>query len=121
MMRLWQRLQFLLPSWERRAARARPDGAAIAMGLPADWILDRKVQSMLFGCDARPCRRFPARRAAPCAWMRIEELFSKGVMTMGPSRIDPSRQVGVFRPGAIAGLAVRREAEMAPFRWIAGE
>ena len=53
--------------------------------------------------------------------MLIEELFSKGVMTMGASRVDPSRQVGVFRPEATAGLAAAREAEMAKFRWIAGE
>jgi hypothetical protein len=28
--------------------------------------------------------------------MLIEELFSRGIMTMGPSRLDPCRQVGVF-------------------------
>jgi len=53
--------------------------------------------------------------------MLIEELFSRGVMTMGPSRIDPTRQVGVFRPEAVAQLPVIRAAEMEKFRWIAGE
>lgn len=53
--------------------------------------------------------------------MLIEELFSKGVMTMGPSRTEPDRQVGVFRPEAVSGLAAIRDAEMATFRWIAGD
>lgn len=53
--------------------------------------------------------------------MLIERLFSIGIMTMGPSRLDPSRQVGVFNPAAIAGLPALRAAEMAKFRWIAGE
>jgi hypothetical protein len=53
--------------------------------------------------------------------MLIEELFSRGIMTMGPSRIDPSRQVGVFKPDYIAGLPALRAAEMEKFRWIVGE
>jgi len=53
--------------------------------------------------------------------MLIEELFSKGVMTMGPSRVDPTRQVGVFRPEAISQLPALRSAEMEKFRWIEGE
>jgi hypothetical protein len=51
----------------------------------------------------------------------IEKLFSSGIMTMGPSRVDPHRQVGVFRPEAIAGLPAIRAAEMEKFRWIVGE
>ncbi len=53
--------------------------------------------------------------------MLIEELFAKGIMTMGPSRVDPSRRVGVFAPQAIAGIAAARAAEIERFRWIAGE
>jgi hypothetical protein len=51
----------------------------------------------------------------------IEELFSQGIMTMGPSRIDPSRQVGIFHPGSVSSLPALRAAEMAKFRWLAGE
>jgi hypothetical protein len=51
----------------------------------------------------------------------IEELFLSGVMTMGASKADPDRQVGVFRPEAVAHLPAVRAAEMAKFRWIAGE
>lgn len=53
--------------------------------------------------------------------MLIEDLFAKGVMTMGPSRLDPARQVGVFAPAAIAGVSAARAAEIERFRWIAGE
>ena len=53
--------------------------------------------------------------------MLIEELFSRGVMTMGASKADPGRQVGVFRPEAVAALPALRAAEMEKFRWIAGE
>jgi hypothetical protein len=53
--------------------------------------------------------------------MLMEELFSRGVMQMGASKADPARQVGVFRPEAVAPLAAIRAAEMEKFRWIAGE
>lgn len=53
--------------------------------------------------------------------MLIERLFSSGIMTMGPSRLDPTRQVGVFAMEAIASLPAIRAAEMEKFRWIAGE
>lgn len=53
--------------------------------------------------------------------MLIEELFSRGIMTMGPSRSDPERQVGVFRPEAVSELPSIRAAEIEKFRWIAGE
>jgi hypothetical protein len=53
--------------------------------------------------------------------MLIEELFSRGLMTMGPSRTDPARQVGVFRPEAVAKLPALRAEQMETFRWIAGE
>ena len=53
--------------------------------------------------------------------MLIEELFSRGVMTMGASKADPARQVGVFRPEAVAALPALRAAEIGKFRWIAGE
>lgn len=52
--------------------------------------------------------------------MLIEELFARGTMTMGPSRHDPARQVGVFAPGLLEHLAARRAAEMEKFRWIEG-
>jgi len=52
--------------------------------------------------------------------MLMEELFSRGVMTMGPSRSDPARQVGVFGPEAVAQHSAIRAAEMEKFRWIAG-
>jgi hypothetical protein len=51
----------------------------------------------------------------------IEELFSKGVMTMGASKTDPARQVGVFRPEALSQFPAIRAAEMEKFRWIAGD
>ena len=53
--------------------------------------------------------------------MLIEELFSRGVMTMGDSRVDPRRQIAVFPPDAIARFAAERAAAMDEFRWIAGE
>jgi hypothetical protein len=53
--------------------------------------------------------------------MLIQELFSAGIMTMGPSRVDPSRQVGVFNPGRLVDLTARRAVEMEKFRWIVGE
>jgi hypothetical protein len=53
--------------------------------------------------------------------MLIEELFSRGIMTMGVSKADPLRQVGVFRPEAVAELPAARAAAMGQFRWIAGE
>jgi hypothetical protein len=53
--------------------------------------------------------------------MLIEKLFSSGIMTVGPSRTDPSRQVGVIRTEAVAQLPVIRASEMQRFRWIAGE
>jgi hypothetical protein len=36
--------------------------------------------------------------------MLMEELFSRGIMTMGPSRTDPERRVGIFQPDFVAGL-----------------
>ena len=52
--------------------------------------------------------------------MIIEELFSRGVMTMGASRVDPGRQVGVFRPEAISQLGAMRASELEKFHWLAG-
>ncbi|KAA6456882.1 hypothetical protein DYQ86_23810 [Acidobacteria bacterium AB60] len=49
--------------------------------------------------------------------MLMEELFSTGVMTMGPSRVDPARQVGVFRPELLATLPGIRAAEMEKIGW----
>jgi hypothetical protein len=51
----------------------------------------------------------------------MEELFSSGVMRMGPSRTDPQRQVGTFNHGFVAGLPALRAAEIEKFRWIEGE
>ncbi len=53
--------------------------------------------------------------------MLIQELFSKGIMKMGPSPVDPQRQVGVFNPEAIAGLPALRTQEMEKFLWLVGE
>jgi len=53
--------------------------------------------------------------------MLMEELFSRGIMVMGPSRIDPTRQVGVFKQEFLAALPGLRMAEMEKVRWIAGE
>jgi len=53
--------------------------------------------------------------------MLMAELFSRGIMTMGPSRVDPSRQIGVFNHDYISGLPALRAAEMEKFRWIVGE
>ena len=47
--------------------------------------------------------------------MLIEQLFSSGLMHMGPSRVDPNRQVGVFNPGAIADLPAMRSEKMKEF------
>jgi hypothetical protein len=52
--------------------------------------------------------------------MLIEELFANGTMTMGPSRNDPNRQVGVFAAGALAGVGDARRAALENFRWIDG-
>jgi len=52
--------------------------------------------------------------------MLMEQLFSRGIMQMGPSRVDPQRQVGVFNPTFVAGLPALRAAEMEKFRWMAG-
>ena len=53
--------------------------------------------------------------------MLIEQLFSQGTMTMGSSRLDPNRRVGVFSDGLIQKLSGARDLEMDKFRWIAGE
>lgn len=53
--------------------------------------------------------------------MLMEELFSRGIMSMGPSRDDPQRQVGVFNPSFVAKLAALRSAEMEKLKWLAGE
>ena len=52
--------------------------------------------------------------------MLMEQLFSTGIMKMGPSRIDPARQVGVFSPDSIGGLPALRASELEKFRWLAG-
>ena len=53
--------------------------------------------------------------------MLIEELFSKGVMTIGASKSHPQRQVGVFRPEGVSELPKIRAAEMEKFCWLTGE
>jgi hypothetical protein len=53
--------------------------------------------------------------------MVFEELFSRGVMTMGPSRTDPTRQVGVFNAEVVSKLPALRAEQMETFRWLAGE
>lgn len=51
----------------------------------------------------------------------MEELFSSGIMKMGPSRVDPQRQVGVFNLERLVELQALRAAEIEKFRWIVGE
>jgi hypothetical protein len=51
--------------------------------------------------------------------MLMQELFWRGIMKMGASPNDPSRQVAVFNPEFVAKLP-ERAAEMEKFRWIAG-
>jgi len=53
--------------------------------------------------------------------MLIEQLFTSGVMQMGPSRVDPNREVGNFNPVAISGLPALRADKMKEFTWIVGE
>jgi hypothetical protein len=53
--------------------------------------------------------------------MLMEELFARGIMAMGRCRVDPSRQVGVFKTEFVATLPALRAAEMEKVRWIAGE
>jgi hypothetical protein len=53
--------------------------------------------------------------------MLIEELFSRGIMTMGPSRNDPTRQGGIFDSRYTAPLPALRAQHLEQFRWIAGE
>ena len=53
--------------------------------------------------------------------MLMEELFSRGIMTLGASRIDPNRQVGVFNSDLVSKLPALRAMEMEKFRWIVGE
>ncbi len=52
--------------------------------------------------------------------MLFEELFSRRIMTMGPSPVDPARQVGVLTPEVAANLLPTRTFEMAKARWLAG-
>lgn len=53
--------------------------------------------------------------------MLMDHLFSTGIMQMGPARIDPRRQVGVFNRDRIAGLPALRIAELQRFAWLQGE
>jgi hypothetical protein len=53
--------------------------------------------------------------------MLMERLFSSGMMTMGPSKADPARQVGVFTEKAIHSIAGVKAKEIELFRWIVGE
>ena len=40
---------------------------------------------------------------------------------MGPSRVDPARQIGVFNPDVVSGLPAIRSAALEKFHWIFGE
>jgi hypothetical protein len=53
--------------------------------------------------------------------MLIEELFSRGIMTMGASRTDPKRQVGTFNSNLVSRLPGLRASHMEQFRWLVGE
>ncbi len=49
--------------------------------------------------------------------MPIEERFSRRIITMGPSRTDPGRQVGVFQREFLANLPAVRAAKMEKSQW----
>jgi hypothetical protein len=51
----------------------------------------------------------------------LEQLFSRGIMRMGPCQADPSRQIGVFNPEILRALQALKTSEMEKFRWLAGE
>jgi hypothetical protein len=51
--------------------------------------------------------------------MLMQELFSRGIMKMGASRNDPSRQVGVFNREFVAKCQ-HGAAEIEKFWWIIG-
>jgi hypothetical protein len=53
--------------------------------------------------------------------MLIEQLFAEGLMTMGPSAHDPSKQIGVFPPQLISRIVSERAAGIESFRWIEGD
>lgn len=53
--------------------------------------------------------------------MLMEELFSRRILVMGPSRADPGRQVGVFHAELLRELPALRATEMQKYRWIAGQ
>src|SRR5580698_5846709 len=70
---------------------------------------------------SRYAKRFENRPSVhPEITMLMEQLFSSGVLQMGPSRIDPARQVGIFSPAAIAGVAAVRAAELDKLAWLNG-
>jgi len=51
----------------------------------------------------------------------IERLFADGIVRMGPSRHDASRQVATLDRSRLAALAAVRTAEFDRFRWLAGD
>jgi hypothetical protein len=51
----------------------------------------------------------------------MEELFSRGIMTMGPSATNPEAQAGIFVADFVSRLPARRAAKMKKFAWLAGE
>jgi len=53
--------------------------------------------------------------------MVMEELFGRGIMTMGPSRHDPSNIVGVFNKDFAVALPALRKDAMETLRWMAGD
>src|SRR2546423_9211037 len=53
--------------------------------------------------------------------MVMEELFKRGIMTMGPSRNNPSNIVGVFNMDLAAKLPAMRRAGMDTLGWMAGD
>jgi len=48
-------------------------------------------------------------------------MFASGVVRMGASRVDPTRQVATFDPAAIGALIAVRDQELQTFLWILGE
>jgi len=51
----------------------------------------------------------------------MQQLFERGIMIMGPSPQDPTRQVGIFNPAFLGALPGERNSKMAEMAWLAGD
>lgn len=53
--------------------------------------------------------------------MLMEELFSRGIMTMGPSRNNAGAQVGIFNSSVVSKLPALRAKAMEKFYWLVAQ